>query len=1229
MSWEPAWVSDGRGGFRRNQNHDGSEDGEEDGEVTGEEEGEITASSDDPKPNDSSPPSQKQQQPQQQQPRNLSAGGPPPPSSTVRSGPGGGPPARSSSSGALDFRGSQSSSGSSGNPDGVFSGGGPGPGGGIIRRGSQSSLGSGRFVPSGGSGVGGSGARHRASLPGASSSQPPPFFHRDRDREGGIGGSFRDGGGSGASTSSGPSSSFHHRDAPPGISSSGSREDGPSFGISSSERPPFRREGGVGGPFRGGRDGSGPPQRDPPFPSGNLNTGSSNPRDPRGGEPPYDSVRGFNRDSFSRDGPPPSTSREPHFGGGSSRDGGAGAPRDHHRDIGREPFGRDRDIRTGRDHPFGGGRDLMRDRDIGPGRDRDMGPVRDREIGPIRDRDLGPLRDRDMGPGRDRDMVPGRDRDIGPGRDRDLGPGRERDLGPGRDRDMGPGRDRDMVGRDPYLGPREPPYSSSRRDNDAVPLGREPFRSGSNIRDRDPPFAGGDMPSGGRGDPPFHRDNSFGRINREEIRDREFGPSGRDRDLGPREPPHFKPRPGAFNQRGGPGAAREPGPHHHRQPSYERDAGFAGPESGNRDSFTSSPAPPFKKTIGRDGSFSAGSSSGPRDNPPFNEAASTGRDSFHPSRVPSGAALSAGGIDSAFTSSGTAAPAPASSRPTDPRRRPSKEASQLLPAAQQPDGSANANPPSSSSSLELRRQLSRGGLPTASNMATSTFADAPLSSSAQPTSPALPSPGPPTRRMSSYSSLADNASFSSTQQSQQHEASNVNSANSSRPSGFRSPTSRRPVVEPFREERDGEYYGTSGGAGGQARQFSPNDSRGGRSMFQRSPTSSAGPSPRAQNLPNVPSIQQPSSQTQVSAQQQTQGSSQQLPLAPPLRPPNFRNNDPRFKHQQQQRQLESQNDRDSAGQSQATAAPGPNQHISGLGARFEASENASRLLSVMGEGKARGPGDPRDDANKSSLVPRMSPSPSPSQRARGVLDVPSSLSAPSLSGGSKTDIPIFRKGRPAASASATDQAHAEGNIRASGSLSAHEATTAGPTSNSADVPPTSSGADPFGRTLDWKERGGNRTPSTTPRSSPVKQKQTKTFAPENLAASADGAQESGTTTKSPSSLRKTDQSDATPPVPSNLKSIPSGDATGRAPQLGTGPSLTSEVPRKPKKVVPLLTSELGDEKVVRRAETAVGHLNEVISDSNLKVSFCSKRVYRRSFSIERGSLICILSSCSH
>ena len=1145
MSWEPAWVPDGRGGFRRNQNHEGSDDGEEDGEV--EEEGEITVS----KPSDSSPTSQQQPPPAQQsqqqqshQQRNPSSGGPPP-SSAIRSGSGaggpssgGGLPQRNSSSGALDFRGNQGSNSggsSGGNPDGAFAGtgpvSGPGPGGGAMRRGS--SLSNGRFGPTG---EGGGGMRHRNSFSSLASSQPPApdrrmpqrqnssssssFFHRDRDREGGIGGGFRDGGGSSTPTGPGPNSSFHHRDGPPGISSSGSREEKPPFGNVGGERPPFRRDGG-GGPFRGGRDGGGPPpHREPPFPSGSLT--------PRGGEPPFEPNRGFNRDSFhgGRDGGPPPSSREPHFGGGSGRDGGPGTPRDHHRDKGREPFGRDRDNRPGRDHPFGGGRDLMRDRDMGPGRDREMGPVRDRDIGQLRDREIGP--------------GPGRDRDIGPG------PGPGRDLGPGRDRDMGPGpaRDRDFGGRDPYLGPREPPYGSIRRDSDSLPLGREPFRPGPNIRDRerDP----GDLPPGGRGDPPFHRDNSFGGGNRGDGRDREFGPGGRERDMGPRGP-----RPGPFNPRGGPGAGRDPGPLHHRQASYDR--GSAGPDSINRDNFPISPGPPFKKAIGREGSFSSGSGPGPRDNPPFNEPGSGGgRDAFPPSRVLSGPIPLAGG---------PVASGPAISRPTDPRRRPSKEAGQLLQPQSQAPNQGGGGP------------QSRGGPSTpAAAGVTPNYDNIPSSKTAlQPSSPPISSPGP-ARRMSSYSSLADNASFGPKQQSQQLDT------------GFRSPTSRRPLAEPFREDRSsGESYGPSGGAGSSSRHFSPNDSRGGR--FPQSPSSNAGPSPRSQNLPKVPNIQQSSQPA----------SSQQPPSAPALRPPNFRNNDPRFKHQQQQqRQQEtSHSEKDSPGQAHPSASPGPS---SGLGSRFEGHQVSGRLASGAGDGQARASRDPREEANKSSSVPRMSPS--PSQRPRSVLDVPPSLSAPSLSGGNKTDIPTFRKGSAVHPGnSSTDQTGAEGASRGpAGSTDA--ATASAPPSNPAV---DASSSDPFGRTLDWKERGD------TPKASPAKQKQVKSFSPQIRAGTSDNAQDVSTMPPQ-ASLNKSDGNAAPPPVPPNLSSVGTGDAAkseGKAsqgPKPATVPSLSSEVPRKPKKVVQLLVSELGDDDTVKRAETAVGHLSEVISDPSMKVS---------------------------
>jgi hypothetical protein len=134
--------------------------------------------------------------------------------------------------------------------------------------------------------------------------------------------------------------------------------------------------------------------------------------------------------------------------------------------------------------------------------------------------------------------------------------------------------------------------------------------------------------------------------------------------------------------------------------------------------------------------------------------------------------------------------------------------------------------------------------------------------------------------------------------------------------------------------------------------------------------------------------------------------------------------------------------------------------------------------------------------------------------------------------------------------------------------------------------------DPFGRTRDWKERPiGHKTPNTTPRSSPVKQKQIKTFSfsphPEQRRPSNDFWKASsviGSGDKAPLTQKETAPASLPPAAPS---------------MSGT----TIEASRsKPEALPPLLTSSLGDESVIKRAEAAVQHLSEVISDTSQKVS---------------------------
>ena len=119
----------------------------------------------------------------------------------------------------------------------------------------------------------------------------------------------------------------------------------------------------------------------------------------------------------------------------------------------------------------------------------------------------------------------------------------------------------------------------------------------------------------------------------------------------------------------------------------------------------------------------------------------------------------------------------------------------------------------------------------------------------------------------------------------------------------------------------------------------------------------------------------------------------------------------------------------------------------------------------------------------------------------------------------------------------------------------------------------SSGVDPFGRTRDWKDRPfSNRSGGSTPRSSPVKQKNIRPF-PSN-------SQEEKS---APNLLVASSLTDKT-------KVTDASEASGPA------------RPRsKPDQVQPLSTSLLGDEGIIEKAQSAMKHLSDVISDPGLKV----------------------------
>jgi hypothetical protein len=105
----------------------------------------------------------------------------------------------------------------------------------------------------------------------------------------------------------------------------------------------------------------------------------------------------------------------------------------------------------------------------------------------------------------------------------------------------------------------------------------------------------------------------------------------------------------------------------------------------------------------------------------------------------------------------------------------------------------------------------------------------------------------------------------------------------------------------------------------------------------------------------------------------------------------------------------------------------------------------------------------------------------------------------------------------------------------------------------------SSSMDTFGRSRDWKDRPfGARPGSSTPRSSPVKQKSIRTFS------------------SSPQSEK---------PV-SNLPSFPDKSKEASTTDVAAKP--------KPEPVLPLSTKLLRDDEVIKRAKAAMEHLSEVV-----------------------------------
>jgi hypothetical protein len=248
----------------------------------------------------------------------------------------------------------------------------------------------------------------------------------------------------------------------------------------------------------------------------------------------------------------------------------------------------------------------------------------------------------------------------------------------------------------------------------------------------------------------------------------------------------------------------------------------------------------------------------------------------------------------------------------------------------------------------------------------------------------------------------------------------------------------------------------------------------------------ASPNRHSNNMPPAPSLQsQPPGAT---------------------RPPNFRNNDPRFKQQVQQQDIHDSGPRPDHQQSSGNV-PGAS--------RFKKSR--------FGEGRFGEDG---------------SSGPPGSQPPGGPQDKSSAISSGAI----------------------PNRAKPEG----------------------APHPPEST--DPFGRTRDWKDRPrGGKPGNTTPKSSPVKQKQIQPFS------------------SSPQSeTRPTEEALA----------APSTSAQAVAPSVGPSKSSAANYSDEtkvsalsvPKKLPPLLTSSLGDQEVVKRAEAAVKHLCEVVPNPNLNVS---------------------------
>ena len=746
MSWEPAWVPDGRGGFRRNShtnksdnnsNNEDKEEGEESGEMKDmtssgagegenvgsgkgnedEEEGEIAHTTGGP----NGPP------------RNNSTGefhrspflgrGPPnnnPRFPTDRDHP---RQQRNSFTGPLPPSQRSSSFGR----DGGFAGGGAAP-----------------FA-----------GRDSQALP-----PPPPPSFRDPS-------SFRGG------------DSHSNRDM-------------------ADARPPPR----PGRDFRDHR-GDGPP----PFAG----------RDFRGGDAPPNGSRDFNDGPPSRDfrgdhqGPlPPAPLRED---GRDFRD--HAGPRDFRSQPGPpEPPGRGMD---GPNRHFRGSSDqLNRDYRGGEGTSRDF---RDRN-------DVSPHGGRDFRSG---NPPPKRD-EFGraPFPKNDRPPGNKREgfnvLSP-----FGSGKPPALRDQPPY---RDGPVRST-TFREGEPPYRESASSEGSFRDgpRDIPFRDGPVRDA-RGIPP--KEHLFHGVSRD--RDVPFNKRDRPMPAGPRDAS----RESTFVNRDQYGRGES-----HADRSR---LGDGPPFTNKKDDHQREPS--FGSGIPPESNFGplGGSSAVQRTTQPFRGDTLASPSSFPPS--------------SATTVAGFGLPAtsPAvSTRPTDPRRRPSKE-----PVV------TSSNQQGVSSSLLSQEG---GGKPAAStNSSQDTSEDAKL----------IPPPSHPARRMGSYSSLADSSGSASATivphpPSQLDRGSNGGSRHDQGP--FHSPVPRRPSSDAMspRNER-GDHHGPPG-SGGAARLRSPVNERG------RPVPSGASPSPNKASMQNRQQV--PSS-----------GTTQHPPFAPAMtgRPPHFRQNDPRFRH---------------------------------------------------------------------------------------------------------------------------------------------------------------------------------------------------------------------------------------------------------------------------------------------------------------------------------------------